>query len=178
MVLLSSLGSPRSNLRFPGQVLKPNIALLLAFLVNCSGCNICFIFYMLLFHNLPPSTVTINLLFISLTTPPFMRELNTLRLIVTWSMRKSKVGLFISFLFLPAQLANVLTKPLLSPAFGSLISKLGLCDIHSPACGGILPGPALGECKVLNQVGPPNATGLKQKIKSKKIVFLTFITSQ
>jgi hypothetical protein len=38
-----------------------------------------------------------------------------------------------------AQLADVLTKPLLSPAFGSLISKLGLCDIHSPACGGILP---------------------------------------
>jgi hypothetical protein len=38
-----------------------------------------------------------------------------------------------------AQLADVLTKQLSSYAFASLISKLGLLDIHSPACGGILP---------------------------------------
>lgn len=37
-----------------------------------------------------------------------------------------------------AQLADVLTKPLLAPSFNSLISKLGLLDIHSPACGGLL----------------------------------------
>jgi hypothetical protein len=37
-----------------------------------------------------------------------------------------------------AQLADLLTKPLMSPAFNSLVSKPGLCDFHSPACGGIL----------------------------------------
>ncbi|KAK2413561.1 putative mitochondrial protein [Trifolium repens] len=35
-----------------------------------------------------------------------------------------------------AQTADVLTKPLHSPSFFTLISKLGLHDIHSPACGG------------------------------------------
>ncbi|CAJ2632157.1 unnamed protein product [Trifolium pratense] len=38
-----------------------------------------------------------------------------------------------------AQTADVLTKPLHSPQFLHLISKLGLHDIHSPACGGVLP---------------------------------------
>ncbi|GAU42330.1 hypothetical protein TSUD_242270 [Trifolium subterraneum] len=38
-----------------------------------------------------------------------------------------------------AQTADVLTKPLHSPSFLTLISKLGLHDIHSPACGGVLP---------------------------------------
>jgi len=37
-----------------------------------------------------------------------------------------------------SQIADLLTKPLLSPAFNSLVSKLGLCDLHSPACGGML----------------------------------------
>jgi hypothetical protein len=31
-----------------------------------------------------------------------------------------------------SQLADVLTKPLHSPAFSSLLSKLGLCSIHHP----------------------------------------------
>jgi hypothetical protein len=38
-----------------------------------------------------------------------------------------------------AQTADVLTKPLHSPSFLTHISKLGLHDIHSPACGGVLP---------------------------------------
>ncbi|MCH79973.1 retrovirus-related Pol polyprotein from transposon TNT 1-94 [Trifolium medium] len=37
-----------------------------------------------------------------------------------------------------SQLADVFTKPLHSPSFCSLLSKLGLCNIHSPTCGEVL----------------------------------------
>jgi hypothetical protein len=38
-----------------------------------------------------------------------------------------------------AQLADVLTKQLSPSEFSGLISKLGLLNVHSPACEGILP---------------------------------------
>ena len=36
-----------------------------------------------------------------------------------------------------AQIADMLTKPLFKPAFETLVSKLGLINLHSPACGGV-----------------------------------------
>jgi len=36
-----------------------------------------------------------------------------------------------------AQIADLLTKPLATPSFLHLISKLGLIDLHGPACGGV-----------------------------------------
>jgi hypothetical protein len=37
------------------------------------------------------------------------------------------------------QLADILTKPLPASPFHGIISKLGMIDIHGPACGGVLP---------------------------------------
>ena len=37
------------------------------------------------------------------------------------------------------QVADILTKPLTPTPFATNKSKLGMMDIHAPACGGLLP---------------------------------------
>lgn len=86
----------------------------------------------------PTSIYCANQIVVYLAHNPTFHEL-TKHIKIDCHIIREKLELGIIKLFLTssaAEITDLLTKPLAKPAFLHLISKLGLIDVHPPACGG------------------------------------------